>query len=179
MAIYLESKTQTESQSAGLINFKIVSGSTVKSRFLSLKFFFKKGMWTCFSGICTQMDFYSSTIYFTNKTCGGKICKDCDRLWILSDLPSLVFRIFPRLLICFAASSERFPWTTEMLTPAFSKTCPSWSTQLMPPPPVYRNRKWERVRVDAISKRTLMWRCGVRSNFLPVFSKSSTLSVYL
>lgn len=76
---------------------------------------------------------------------------------IETGLPSLVFRFFPLFLICFAASSERCPWTTEMLTPAFSKTCPSWSTQLMPPPPVYRNVKWaknEKQKIKCKSKKT-------------------------
>lgn len=53
----------------------------------------------------------------------------------LDALPSLAFRDFPLLRICRAASSDRSPDTTDTLTPAFSKTSPSWSTQLMPPPP--------------------------------------------
>ncbi|KAF2981547.1 hypothetical protein EK904_001009 [Melospiza melodia maxima] len=50
-------------------------------------------------------------------------------------LPSLAFRDFPLLRICRAASSDRNPDTTDTFTPAFSKTSPSCSTQLMPPPP--------------------------------------------
>lgn len=58
----------------------------------------------------------------------------------IAPLPSFDFNVFPLLLICFAASSERFPNTTETLTPAFSKTFPSWSTQLIPPPPAIINK---------------------------------------
>lgn len=70
-------------------------------------------------------------------------------------LPSFPFRTFPLLLICLAASSVRYPDTTDTLTPAFSKTFPSCITQLIPPPPeqgymmntVSRRWRWDFWRV--------------------------------
>lgn len=45
------------------------------------------------------------------------------------------------LFICCTAAAGRLPDTTEMLTPAFSKTRPSCSTQVIPPPPSFRSHR--------------------------------------
>ncbi|KYQ54127.1 hypothetical protein ALC60_06999 [Trachymyrmex zeteki] len=43
----------------------------------------------------------------------------------------------PRALICWTAFGGSMPVTTETLTPAFSNTCPSCRTQVIPPPPSF------------------------------------------
>ncbi|CAD6208718.1 GSCOCG00003525001-RA-CDS, partial [Cotesia congregata] len=52
-------------------------------------------------------------------------------------LPSSI--CLPRARICWIAPGGNIPDTTEILTPAFSKTLPSCITQVIPPPPSVRN----------------------------------------
>lgn len=181
MAIYLENKTEWAAlnQPASLTPTQF-RNQLSKAAFCVLKNNFKKGNVSMLLWPMYPNGFLQKHYLFYKENLWGR--QGVQGLWqaVETDLPSAVFRIFPRLLICFAASSERFPWTTEMLTPAFSKTCPSWSTQLMPPPPVYRNSMWgDSIRVDANPKQPLSDGGGIRSYFPPLFSKSSIMSVYL
>ncbi|KAH9521109.1 hypothetical protein DERF_004785 [Dermatophagoides farinae] len=56
---------------------------------------------------------------------------------------SVVERCLPRERICAAACGGNCPCTTDILTPAFSKTVLSCRIHVMPPPPSCRSQRSE------------------------------------
>src|SRR5450755_150592 len=68
----------------------------------------------------------------------------------------------PTRAVC-AASLVIVPLIVEVLTPAFSKTCPSCITRVRPEPPSWRVQLSSRKRVPSIrsnASQTLSWTCS-------------------
>lgn len=68
-----------------------------------------------------------------------------------------------RAFICWTAAGGKVPFTTEIFTPAFSNTCPSWIIHVIPPPPSFLNHRstWKRFSfVSSASKALHSSACG-------------------